>query len=58
VTTPRSDADTVVTEWGAAHLRGRSLRERMQAMIAIADPQHREALERGLHDLRPELKGG
>ena len=46
VTTPRSDADVVVTEWGAAQLRGQPLRERMRRLIAIAHPMHHEALER------------
>ena len=38
------DADVVVTEFGVAELRGKSVSERVQAMIAIADPAHREAL--------------
>lgn len=46
VTTARSDVDLIVTEWGAADLRGRSLRQRAAALISIADPVHREALER------------
>lgn len=46
VTTPRSDADVIVTEWGAAELRGASLSERARRMIAIAHPAFREALER------------
>lgn len=46
VTTPRSDADVVVTEWGAAQLRAQTLKERMRRMIAIAHPDHREQLER------------
>jgi acetyl-CoA hydrolase len=46
VTTPRSDVDRVVTEWGVADLRGRSLAQRAQALIAIADPSHRDGLER------------
>jgi acyl-CoA hydrolase len=45
VTTPRSDADIIVTEWGAAELRGCSLRERARRIIAIAHPAHRERLE-------------
>ena len=45
VTTPRSDADVIVTEWGAAELRGCTLRERAKRMIAIAHPAHRERLE-------------
>jgi len=46
VTCLRTDADIVVTEWGAAQLRGKSLSERIKAMIAIAHPDHQEALER------------
>ncbi len=38
------DADTVVTEFGVAELRGKSLRERAEQMIAVADPRHRPAL--------------
>jgi acetyl-CoA hydrolase len=48
-TTPRSDADIVVTEWGAAELRGQTLAERMRRMIAIAHPDFRESLERAAH---------
>lgn len=46
VTCLRSDADIVVTEWGAAELRGKSLTARIKAMIAIAHPDYRETLER------------
>jgi acyl-CoA hydrolase len=45
-TTARSDADIVVTEWGAAQLRGQPLKERIRRMVAIAHPNHREQLER------------
>lgn len=48
VTTPRSDVDVVVTEYGAAHLRGCGLAERARRLIAIAAPEHREALERSV----------
>ena len=44
VTTPRSDVDVVVTEYGAADLRGLSLTERARALRAIAHPEHRDAL--------------
>jgi acyl-CoA hydrolase len=40
----RADAGVIVTEHGVADLRGRSLRERREAMLAITDPAHREAL--------------
>jgi acyl-CoA hydrolase len=46
VTTPRADVDAIVTEWGAAELRGCTLPERARRMIAIAAPEHREALSR------------
>lgn len=46
VTTPRSGVDFVVTEFGMADLRGRSLRERAELMTGIAAPQHREGLGR------------
>jgi acyl-CoA hydrolase len=49
VTTARSDVDVVITEFGAAQLRGRTLGQRAKAMIAIAHPAHREALERAMH---------
>jgi acyl-CoA hydrolase len=41
---PRQSADFVVTENGIAALRGLSLQERGRALVAIAAPQHREAL--------------
>jgi acyl-CoA hydrolase len=46
VTTPRFVADWVVTEYGAAHLRGRGERERAAALVAVAHPRFREELER------------
>jgi acyl-CoA hydrolase len=45
VTTPRSDADVVITEHGVAQLRGVPLPERARRLIAIADPSLREALK-------------
>jgi acyl-CoA hydrolase len=44
VTTLKNTVDKVVTEWGVAELRGRSLRERAAALIAIAHPDHRDHL--------------
>jgi acyl-CoA hydrolase len=48
VTTPRYLADWVVTEHGAARLKGRGERERAVALIAVAHPRFREELERAL----------
>jgi acyl-CoA hydrolase len=36
----------IVTEFGIAHLHGKTLRERAKALIAIAHPDFREELER------------
>jgi acetyl-CoA hydrolase len=44
VTTPRSDADLIVTEYGVAELRGCTLAERARRMIAIAAPDWRDRL--------------
>jgi acyl-CoA hydrolase len=56
VTCARSDADTVVTEYGVAELRGQSLDERARRMIAIAAPEWREQLERAWHEGRKCLQ--
>ena len=51
VTTNKNTVDHVVTEYGVAELRGRSLRERAHALIAIADPKARDELERSAREL-------
>lgn len=48
VTTPRYLADWVVTEHGAAKLRGLSDRARATALIAVAHPRFQGELERAL----------
>jgi acyl-CoA hydrolase len=48
VTTPRTDVDYVVTEYGVARLRGGTLAERGRRLAAIAAPEYREALERAV----------
>lgn len=44
VTTPRHQVDTIVTEFGAAELAGRTVAERAAALAAIAHPDFRDAL--------------
>lgn len=44
VTTPRHQVDVVITEYGAAELRGRSVAERARALAAIAHPSFRDEL--------------
>jgi itaconate CoA-transferase len=46
VTTPRNDTHIVVTEFGWADLKGKSLRERADALVAIAHPAFRQDLAR------------
>ncbi|CQB87725.1 Propionyl-CoA:succinate CoA transferase [Chlamydia trachomatis] len=45
VTTSRNDVDYIVTEYGIAKLKGKTLRERAEALIAIAHPSFRPELE-------------
>ena len=46
VSIPRNYVDYVVTEYGIAHLRGRSVKERALQLISIAHPDAREELRR------------
>lgn len=46
VTLSRNDVDYVVTEYGVAELRGRTVSERADRLIAIAHPDFRMALKR------------
>jgi len=46
VVTTRAHVRTIVTEWGVAELFGKSVRERAEALIAIAHPDHRDRLRR------------
>jgi acyl-CoA hydrolase len=45
VTTARSDVDVIVTEFGAAELRGQTLAERARRLVNIAHPDFREQLD-------------
>lgn len=44
VTLARHTPDVVVTEYGAAWLRGRTVHERAEALASVAHPDHRAAL--------------
>ena len=46
VVTSRGDVHYVVTEHGVAYLHGKTLRQRAEALIQVADPQFRAELER------------
>ena len=51
VTTPRNYVDYIVTEYGTARLKGRSISERARALISIAHPDDREELTRQAKEL-------
>lgn len=52
VTTARSDVDVIVTEFGAAELKGQTLSERARRLVAIAHPDFREELEQAAHAIQ------
>ena len=47
VTTPRHQVDVIITEFGSAELKGKTIRERAKALVNIAHPDFREELARG-----------
>lgn len=51
VTTARTEVDVVVTEYGAAELKGQCLAERARRLVAIAHPDFREELDRTAHEI-------
>ena len=51
VTSLRHDIDYVVSEYGIAALKGKTLRERAKALINIAHPKFREELESDMRTL-------
>lgn len=44
ITTPRHQVDVIVTEYGAAELEGKTVRERGEALAAVAHPRFRDDL--------------
>lgn len=48
VTTPRNDVHYIVTEYGIADLRGKTLAERAEAMISLAHPKFRDELAKAV----------
>ena len=52
VTTARAEVDVVVTEFGAAELKGQSLGERARRLVAIAHPDFRAELDQAAHAIQ------
>lgn len=50
-TDPRADTHYIVTEYGVANLRGKSIAERAKALIELAHPNFRDMLLREAHAL-------
>jgi acyl-CoA hydrolase len=55
VSVPRADMGVVVTEHGAADLRGLDLDGRAQALIAVAAPEHRDGLSNAWDGMRRSI---
>jgi acyl-CoA hydrolase len=57
ITTPRHQADVIITEYGVAELQGKTVHQRGKALAAVAHPDHRdelmEAAERASHGRAP-----
>ena len=51
VTVPRTYVDYVVTEFGIAELRGKTLQERARALVDISHPDFRDELEQQAREL-------
>ena len=52
VSTHRNDVDYIVTEYGVAYLRGKTLKQRAKALIEIAHPDFREELTENAKKMR------
>jgi acyl-CoA hydrolase len=50
VVTTRGHVHWVVTEYGITDLFGKNLKQRAKALIDLAHPDHREQLDRAMHD--------
>ena len=55
VVTTRAHVHWIVTENGKVDLYGKNLRERAKALIAIADPEHQEELDRAAFQLLGQI---
>jgi len=51
VVTTRAHVNYVVTEYGVANLYGKTIKERVKALVNIAHPDHRESIEREYMEL-------
>jgi Acetyl-CoA hydrolase len=57
VSVARADMDTVITEFGVAELRNRTIDERAEALIGVAAPAFRDSLADAWAEMRRALAG-
>jgi acyl-CoA hydrolase len=50
VVTTRSHVQYIITEYGIADLYGKTLKQRAAALVNIAHPDHREAIDRSYYE--------
>ncbi|MFW5865014.1 MAG: acetyl-CoA hydrolase/transferase C-terminal domain-containing protein, partial [Candidatus Izemoplasmataceae bacterium] len=51
VSLSRNDVDYIVTEYGVAHLRGTSIKERVEKLIAISHPKFKDQLRKEAEEI-------
>ncbi len=51
VVTTRAHVHYIVTEYGIANLYGKTIKQRVKALVNIAHPDHRETMEREYFEL-------
>ena len=51
VVTTRAHVHYIVTEYGVANLYGKTIKDRVKALVNIAHPNHRESIERAYFEL-------
>jgi acyl-CoA hydrolase len=51
VVTTRAHVHYVITEYGIAHLYGKTIKERVKALVNIAHPNHRESIDKDYFNL-------
>jgi acyl-CoA hydrolase len=51
VVTTRAHVHYVVTEYGIANLYGKTIQQRVKALVEIAHPDHREAIDRAYYEM-------
>lgn len=51
VVTTRAHVQYIITEYGIANLYGKTIKDRVEALVKIAHPDHRENIERAYYEL-------